>query len=117
MKKILLFFVFLSSHLVMWATDTMILFNDTDLHLTAVIQDAKGAVLTETVVDAQTTLNWSQDFEDYGYHAYRQPPALPYVVTWYCDSGELYSKCRDVGTNTTVRANSCLGGQRCGGKR
>ncbi len=66
MKKIItLFILSLSSHMLIWG-DSLVLLNDSNVRLSAVIQDATGEVLEEAVIDAQNTTTWSLDFEYFG---------------------------------------------------
>jgi hypothetical protein len=110
-KKILIFLC--ASAQVMLLGDSLFLVNDADFTLTAVIEDAGGNVLEETDIDSQDSINWSKDYEYFGYHSNTQNPHIPYKVTWYCPNGEVYGVCRDITTDTTVRARSCLGARRC----
>jgi len=93
--------------------DSLVLVNDSNVQLSAVIQDATGTILEETVINSQDSSTWSLDYEYYGYDAEANNPQTPYTVNWYCMSGALYGTCRDVPSDSTVMAQSCMGGQQC----
>ncbi len=96
-----------------WA-DSLVLINDSKVRLSAVIQDATGTILEEIVIDSLDSSTWSLDYEYFGYNAEPSNPQTPYTVNWYCMSGDLYGTCRDVPSDSTVMAQSCMGGQQCG---
>jgi len=92
--------------------DSLVLVNDSNVRLSAEIQDATGTILEETVIDSQNSSTWSLD-SFFGSDANESNPQTPYTVNWYCMSGDLYSTCRDVPSDSTVMAQSCMGGQQC----
>lgn len=114
MKKIIGMFVFFFTLQCLIWSDSLVLVNDSNEQLSAVIQDATGTVLEEMVIDSQDTSTWSLDYEDFGYDAQPNNPQTPYTVQWYCMSGEVFGICRDVPSDSTVMAQSCMGGQQCG---
>lgn len=99
-------------HCPLWA-DSLVLMNDSNYRLNAIIEDAAGNVLEETVINPQDSSTWSLDYEYFGYDAEENNPPGPYTVYWYCMRGQLYGTCRDVPADSTVLAQSCLGGQQC----
>src|SRR5690348_12408351 len=93
--------------------DSLVLVNDSNVLLNAVIQDATGTILEETVINPQNSSTWSLDYLYKGYDAEESNPQTPYTVNWYCMSGDLFGTCRDVPSDSTVMAQSCMGGQQC----
>jgi hypothetical protein len=112
MIKMFSVFFLLSFQALVWS-DSLVLFNNTDIQLSATILDANGKVLEETVINPQNSITWSLDFEYYGYDAEESNPATPYTVNWYCMGGELYGTCYDVSSDSTVLAQTCGGDQQC----
>ena len=93
--------------------DSLVLVNDSNVRLNAVIEDANGNILQETVIDSQDSSTWSLD-SFFGFGSQEGPaPEVPYTVYWYCMNGNLYGTCQDVPSDSTVMAQSCLGGQEC----
>lgn len=113
MKKITIVIFLLCMQNLIWA-DSLVLINDSKVRLSAVIQDATGTILEEIVIDSLDSSTWSLDYEYFGYNAEPSNPQTPYTVNWYCMSGDLYGTCRDVPSDSTVMAQSCMGGQQCG---
>jgi hypothetical protein len=111
MKKIIGMILLFCMQGLIWA-DSLVLVNDSNVQLSAVIQDATGTILEETVIDPQDSSTWSLD-SFFGFDANVTNPQTPYTVNWYCMSGDLYSTCRDVPSDSTVMAQSCMGGQQC----
>lgn len=95
-------------------SDSITLQNDSNMRLSAVVQDATGKVLEEVVINAGDSSSWSLDYEYFGYDAEQTNPPTPYTVNWYCMSGDLFGTCTDVGSESTVTALSCGGAQQCG---
>lgn len=110
-RKIVIFFC-VCVHTVLFA-DSIYLVNDADFTLTAVVEDAAGNILAETDINSQDSIDWSKNYQYFGFRSDVQAPRVPYKVSWYCPNGELYGVCTGVTPDTTVRARSCLGARRC----
>ncbi len=113
MKKTIISLILCLCSQMIWG-DSLVLVNDSNIRLNAVVQDATGTILQEAVIDSQNSTTWSLDYAYYGYNAEEKNPQTPYTVNWYCMSGQLYGTCTDVQSDSTVNAQSCLGGQQCG---
>ncbi|MDR2539920.1 MAG: hypothetical protein LBC45_04955 [Chlamydiales bacterium] len=91
------------------------LFNDSVYDLRAVVRGADGSFLAEMLIRAQNSAIWHNT---YGPYQSRVPiqqsrSQTPYVVVWYCLSGEQFSICDTVATGGVVEALSCLGTRTC----
>ena len=105
-------FLFMTSYT---QAESIRLFNDSVYDLRAVVQGSDGSFLGEMLIRAQNAATW---YNTYGPYQSRVPiqqsrSQTPYVVVWYCLSGEQFSICDTVATGGAVEALSCLGPRTC----
>ena len=94
-------------------SDSLTLTNDSTVTLSAVIQDATGTVLGQMDIIAGNSTTWSLNYDYAGYDAQPTNPQPPYIVNWYCMSGQLFGTCMDVAPDSSITAQSCGGDQQC----
>jgi hypothetical protein len=98
---------------------SILLHNDTNMILTAVIQASDGTFLGQFSVQPGQQKNFTTNMFP---TAYVRPGApnvslTPYTVIWQCPSEGIFSMCTNVSPGAYVKATICEGGHFCNPKK
>ncbi len=109
-------FIFLLPQLIFSYAPTVVrLFNDSQFPLTGIVQGADGTFLGQMLFQPNEQKEFVYDFNPTNIVAPGAPSLsiTPYMVSWKCPSGTIYSYCSQVSPGSLVRAQGCPGYYNC----